>query len=43
MFFPPLFRYSVGSSFERDAAAAMLDLTGDEDQETRKKSNAMKW
>ena len=36
-------RYSLGTSFEKEAANAVMDLTGDEDQKMRTMKNAMKW
>ena len=38
-----LFRLALGSDFGRDAADAVLDLTGDDDQELRKQRSLMKW
>lgn len=37
------FRLALGSDFGRDAADAVLDLTGDDDQELRKQRSLMKW
>ena len=36
-------RYSLATSFEKEAANAVMDLTGDEDQKMRKINNAKKW
>ena len=33
----------MGTSFEKEAASAMLDLTGDEDQQLRKMKGTVKW
>ncbi len=36
-------RLALGSDFGRAAADAVLDLTGDDDQELRKQRSLMKW
>ena len=38
-----LLRLALGSDFGRAAADAVLDLTGDDDQELRKQRSLMKW
>lgn len=42
-FFAFLIRLALGSDFGRAAADAVLDLTGDDDQELRKQRSLMKW
>ena len=37
------YRYSLGTSFEKEAASAVMDLTGDDDQQMRRVNNAVKW
>ncbi len=41
MFFT--FRYSMGTSFEKEASGAMLDLMGDDQNLNKKMNNSMKW